>query len=273
MANNSMLFEHAQRFMREVMADRLREEGFVSYKGEDIHWYRLINNNVLQALYFVTRSTALQGNFIDICYGVHPLFITPFFQKSPYMCAMPGIEQMYNIVPELVPGSTPYGIHRLMVYGSCNAPYRIPDIMISCPKDKNNGLDVLELVFPTLDKVQTPYACYEMHKRIRTEEWADYGFRANPASYFVDEVLFWEDKEFCEICRNFVNDYIPSLQRAKEIGRYFPKIYSVELDNLLRQQRVFESGCRDEHLQFLKEREQKNFKLLEKYTGISLSKP
>ena len=58
MANNSMLFEHTQRFMREVMADRLREEGFVSYKGEDIHWYRLVNNEVVQAIYFVTRHTA-----------------------------------------------------------------------------------------------------------------------------------------------------------------------------------------------------------------------
>ena len=41
-----MLFEHTQRFMREVMAERLREEGFVSYKGEDIHWYRLVNNDI-----------------------------------------------------------------------------------------------------------------------------------------------------------------------------------------------------------------------------------
>jgi len=45
-------------------------------------------------------------------------------------------------------------------------------------------------------------------------------------------------------------------------------MFTEELDNLLRQQRVFAEGCREEHLQFLRKREQKNFKLLEKYTGI-----
>jgi hypothetical protein len=188
------------------------------------------------------------------------------------MCAMPGIEQMYNIVPELVPGSTPYGIHRLMVYGSCNAPYRIPDIMISCPKDKNNGLDVLELVFPTLDKVQTPYACYEMHKSIR-EKRNNYGFGIEPSSPFIDEALFWEDKNIYPYCHGFTKRFGAYLQSVKDRGKPLGKIFTEELDNLLRQQRVFEEGCRDEHLQFLKEREQKNFKLLEKYTGIRPTKP
>ena len=76
MANNSQLFEHMQRYIREVMAQRLREEGFASYKGEDIHWYRLVNNEMVQCIYFVTRDTHLHS-FVDIYYGCHPLFICP----------------------------------------------------------------------------------------------------------------------------------------------------------------------------------------------------
>ena len=86
MANNSMLFEHTQRFMREVMAERLREEGFVSYKGEDIHWYRLVNNEVVQAIYFVTRHASLySGGGFELCYGCHPMFISPIFQKTAFI--------------------------------------------------------------------------------------------------------------------------------------------------------------------------------------------
>ncbi len=273
MANNSMLFEHTQRFMREVMADRLRAEGFVSYKGEDIHWYRLVNNEVVQAIYFVTRHASLcSGGAYEICYGCHPMFISPIFQKSPYFYGMPSDEQMYYRVPELVPGSTFLGFHGLLLHGICNRPYRIPDVMIECPKDKNNGLDVLELVFPTLDKVQTPYACYEMHKS-RRENREDYGFGVEPASVFVDEVIFWEDKELYEPCYKFTKTFGSYLRSVKDRGKPLGKMFTEELDNLLRQQRVFEEGRREEHLQFLKEREQKNFKLLEKYTGISLSKP
>ena len=272
MANNSMLFEHTQRFMREVMAGRLRQEGFVSYKGEDIHWYRLVNNEVVQAIYFVTRHTALQGNWFEICYGCHPLFISPIFQKSPYFYGMPSDEQMYGRVPELVPGSTFHGFHPLLLHGLCNRLYRIPDIMIECPTDKNNGLDILELVFPTLDKVQTPYACYEMHRGIR-EERNNYGFGIEPSSPFIDEVLFWEDKALYEPCYEFTKKFGAYLQAVKDRGKPLGKMFTEELDNLLRQRRVFEEGCRNAHLQFLKEKEQKNFKLLEKYTGIRPTKP
>ena len=272
MTNNSMLFEHTQRFMREVMAGRLRKEGFVSYKGEDIHWYRLVNNEVIQTIYFVTRHTSLQGNWFEFCYGCHPMFISPVFQKSPYFYGMHSNEQMYYRVPELIPGSTFHGFHSLLLDGVWNRPYRIPDIMISCPQDKNNGLDILELVFPTLDKVQTPYACYEMHRSWR-EGRDNYGFGVEPASAFVDEVIFWEDKELYEPCYEFARNFGSHLQSVKDRGKPLGKMFTEELDNLLRQQRVFEEGCRYEHLQFLEKRAQKNFKLLEKYTGIRPTEP
>ena len=200
------------------------------------------------------------------------MFIPPVFQKSPYFYGMPSDEQMYGRVPEIIPGSTFHGFHPLLLHGVWNRTYRIPDIMISCPQDKNNGLDILELVFPTLDKTQTPYACYEMH-RSRREERNDYGFGFEPASPFIDEALFWEDKNIYPYCHEFTKRFGAYLQSVKDRGKPLGKIFTEELDNLLRQQRVFEEGCRDEHLQFLKEREQKNFKLLEKYTGIRPTKP
>ena len=200
----NQLFEHAQRYIREVMAPRLREEGFCSFKGEDIHWYRLVNNEVLQTVYFVTRSQALHS-FLEICYGCHPLFIPPVFQKSPYFHAMPSYEQMNNRVPEKVTGRTPYGFQSLQICGAINKPYRVPDVLIMCPEDRNKGLDILELVLPILDQATTPRACYEMHLNRRKDE-IETGNTYAMSPYFVDEVLFWEDEERYAYCKAYLKE-------------------------------------------------------------------
>lgn len=260
MAKSSQLFEHAQRYMREVMAPRLREEGFVSYKGEDIHWYRLVNNEVVQAIYFGTRHTALQSSF-SIYIGFHPLFIPPVFQKSPYFRAEPGFAQMSYRVPELVPGSTPHGIINLMLYGLYNRVYRIPDVLIPCPRDKNDGLDILNQVFSIFESVKTPKACYEMHKRMQEIESV-----FSMSTYFVDEVLFWGDKELYPYCQQYMEDFIAMLRKAQESGKFFHKTHEEELERLLAMKDAFSN--REQYLQVLKEREQKTLHLLEKYTGI-----
>ena len=201
-AKTSELFEHAQRYIREVFASRLREEGFSSYKGDDIHWYRLINNEVVHAVYFTTRHAAL-GAFMTIQYGCHPLFIPPIFQKSPYLSSEPGYEQMLHRIPEPVPNSTEDGIIGTHLWGEYNRPYRYPDSLIMCPDNDNKGLDVLEMIFPVIDAIKTPDACYEMHKKMRKRQ-IENDSSMTMSSYFVDEMLFWEDHEVYEYCRKYV---------------------------------------------------------------------
>lgn len=266
MAKSSELFEHAQIYIREVMADRLRSEGFVSYKSEDIHWYRLVNNEVIQTIYFVTRHKNLHS-FFDICYGSHPLFIPPIFQKSPYFYAMPSYEQMNNTIPEIVPGSTPYGVQSLMLYGSYNRPYRFPDSLIMCPKDKNNGLDILEQVFPFLDSVNTPRTCYEMHKDWRADQ-IEKGDMDTFSSHFVDEVLFWEDKDLYELCKMYIDLKMYRVANLQKNGEQARKSEQPELDNCIVLNRVFRENCQHEYVQTFPDRVQKTLELLKKYTTI-----
>ena len=266
MANNSQLFEHMQRYIREVMAQRLREEGFASYKGEDIHWYRLVNNEMVQCIYFVTRDTHLHS-FVDIDYGCHRLFIPPVFQKSPYFYTMPCAEQMDNRVPELVPGSTVRGFHSLMICGACNRPYRIPDVLIMCPTGKNYGLDVLELVFPFLNQVVTPRACYEMHKSRRQGEIEE-GDTYTMSPYFVDEVLFWADEELYEYCRGYLLEQISMRDHVLKSGGRAGKAEQLEWEQCAVLDAVLRDGTRREDLKTLNNRYMKIRQLLRKNCGI-----
>ena len=99
--SRTVVFEHVQRFVREVYADRLRQAGFSSYRNEDIHWYKLVNNDVIHAVYFVTDYMSFPVN-LEIRYGCHPLFIPPVFQRSSFVDTSYGYEQMYDIIPELI---------------------------------------------------------------------------------------------------------------------------------------------------------------------------
>ena len=266
MAKTSQLFEHTQRYVREVMADRLRSEGFVSYKDEDIHWYRLVDNEVIHAVYFITRSTAL-NSFFDIRYGCHPLFIPPVFQKSPYLREMLGYEQMNDRVPELLSGSTDFGFHGLMLLGLFNRPYRVPDVLINCPRDKHDGLDVLEPIFPFMDTLRTPNACYKMHKARRERE-IENGNMVSMSAYFVDEVLFWDDRELHPYCREYIKNRMFRLRYLQETGGRSSKLEQQELGRIALLSKVFEEGCQQEYLQTFDERSKRTLELLEKYTVL-----
>jgi hypothetical protein len=252
-----------QRYIREVFADRLRQEGFASYKNQDIHWYRLVNNEVVQAVYFVTRHTTLHA-FVEICYGCHPLFIPPVFQKSPYMYNLPGYEQMNDVIPETSLGSAPYGFEGLRLHGMYNRPYRTPDVLIMCPKDKNNGLDILEKLFPVLDKTNTPLACYEMHKKRRTMEIENGSF-LTMSTYFIDEVLFWEDRELYPFCKEYVINMIAYYEKLHTESKHTRREDREQMSRLLALKEVFENGANQVYKDVLHARTQKNRILIQKY--------
>lgn len=265
MTRMSALFEHTQRFVCEVFSDCLSQEGFTSYKGEGIHWYRIVNGEVVHAVYFITRHASLQSSF-EICYGCHPLYIPPVFQKSPYMYALPGYEQMNDAIPETVKGSTPYGMESLHLIGMYNRPYRIPDSMILCPKDKNNGLDILEKLLPVMNRLSTPYACYEMHKNRRHREIIN-GNTLSMSSYFADEVLAWEDLDLYPFCKEYVAKESSCLEKLLNSGDLKRKADREHLNRLLGLRNVFEQNARDLYMQELYHREQKNLRQLMKHCG------
>lgn len=261
------LFEHMQNYTREVFAERLREEGFSSYKGQDVHWYRLVNNEVVQAVYFVIRHTMTPA-FAEIRYGCHPLFISPIFQKSPYMHGVPGYEQMSNLIPKTTSCSTIDDFDGLLLNGMYNnRPYRVPDALIFCSPDQNNGLDVLEKLLPVLDKKTTPLACYELHKTIR-KPIIDNNSTGMMTSYFVDEVLYWQDKKLYSYCKEFVKQEVRHLEYCQKNGWSIEKARKPQVERCTILRQVFESGNFADYLQTFPEREQETLRLLERNVGI-----
>lgn len=269
MFKSTELFEHMQRYTREVFADRLRKEGFSSYKGQDVHWYRIVNNEVIQAVYFVAFNCT-PCTFAEIKYGCHPLFVPPIFQKSPIINDLWDHVQISEFIPEVVPGSTTYGVDRLLLYSEYNnRPYRVPDALILCSPDQNNGSEVLEKLLAVLNRTTTAFACYELHKELyrQLSQINSIPFKIR-SSYFIDEALYFEDKELFSCCREFARSEARQLENAIEQGFRVPKMYrqSWERGSILNQ--VFECGNFEEYLQILQDRAHQNLRLLERNTGI-----
>lgn len=263
------LFEHMQRYTREVFAERLLKEGFSSYKGQDIHWYRIVNNEVIQAVYFVAFN-AVPCTFAEIKYGCHPLFVPPIFQKSPLINGLWDHVQISEFIPETVPGSTTYGLDRLLLYSQYNnRPYRVPDALIMCAPDQNNGLDVLEKLLSVLNRTTTAFACYEFHKELSRQlsQINSIPFKIR-STYFVDEALYFEDKELFSCCREFAKNEALCLETAIKKGVTIPKMYKQSWERSSTLNQVFENGNFEEYLQTLQDRAQHNLRLLERNTGI-----
>lgn len=264
------LFEHMQRYTREVFAERLRAEGFSSYKGQDVHWYRLVNNEVIQTVYITAFSVA-PCTFAEIKYGCHPLFISPVFQKSPIMNGIPDYVQISTLIPERIPNSTKDGVERLLLYDfdMHNRAYREPDVLIMCSPEQNNGLNVLEKLLSVLNRTTTPLACYELHKDLR-QRISSPNFRIS-STYFVDEVLYWKDVEMYSYCREFVKAEASRFENAKNKGFSIPKVYKQSWEQGYSLNQVFEQGNFEEYLRTFQERAQRNLRLLARNTGIQRS--
>lgn len=263
MFTSTELFEHMQKYAHGVFSERLKTEGFSSYKGQDIHWYRLVNNEVIQTVHLVAMHQA-PGTFAQIKYGCYPLFVPAVFQKSPLMNAPEDYVQASDIIPD----STKDGFESLLLYTLYNnRPYRMPDSLIMCCPEQNDGLDVLEKLLPVLDQSTTSAACYELHKLLRQlQGYTDCQGIASP--HFVDEVLFWEDEKLYPYCKEYVDRKTLALNTTIKNGFSIPKIYKADWEKCKVLSQVFDDGNFEEYVNTFSERENQNLRLLERHVGI-----
>ena len=252
MSKTSILREHVQRYIRATVSDRLREQGFVSKDNDDIHWYRVVNGEVVHAIYFSTAHTWLPVT-LDIGYGCHPLFITPQFPSSPYVRYAPGNEVSYPRYILLAP--------------HCNICYS-EDILVTCPEDESVVHDILTNIFSVLNSVVSPRDCYDLHKewrkgQIENNLWIDV------SPWFVDEVVFWEDWELYPFCQLYIQREEILLQNALKKNPK-SKQFIEELEYLQILKRSIIDGQRDVHMRILEKRKKITIKLLERNTGIRI---
>lgn len=263
---NSEGFLHVQRFVREVYADRLRQAGFSSYRGEDIHWFRLVNNEVIHAVYF-RSSCARFPLMLEMGYGCHPLFIPPLLQRSPFMQPILSYEQIDYRIPELIPGSMPIGVQHSFIHGLRNKIYRIPDVQVHCPAEEETRHLILEKVLSVLDPIDTPAACYALHKARRASEIENDAW-LTMTPYFVDEVLYWEDTALYPYCSLYIEGKRKVLEAVKQEGKLKRKVDQEELEQLIVLQDVFQSENRAQYMQQLSEKARQNLARLKKHVNI-----
>lgn len=265
---NSEGYAHVQRFVWEVYADRLRQAGFSSYRGEDIHWFRLVNNEVIHAVHF-RADRAGYPLMMEIGYGCHPLFIPPVLQRTPFLQPINGYEQVDYRIPELIPGSMPNGVQHSFIHGLRNRIYREPDVMVHCPADDQTTQLILEKVLSVMEPINTPAACYALHKDRRAGEIENDAW-LTMTPYFVDEVLYWEDSALYPYCSVYIEGKREWLEAVKQEGKLKRKVDQEELAQLVILQDVFRNKDRAQYMQVLSERAQRNFAKLKKHTNIEM---
>ena len=248
-----VLLQHAQNYIRAVMADRLREEGFVSKDGDDVYWYRVVNGDVIHSVSFITRHTILPMS-MQIGIGFHPLFITPEFPNSPYIYAMPASEVMSD--------------GNYIVKESNNAVFS-ENAKVICPHDAFLGRDILEGAMSVFEIAKTPRQCYEIHKE-RKRDVLEYGSLLTMSSAFVDEVIYWDDQELYPFCRRYLEKEITVCEDLLSKGRRLPKSCIKNYQNLLLAKPAIFDGKREEYLEVLRSRIPETLRLLKKHAGIEL---
>lgn len=247
------LNEHAQNYIRTVMADHLRREGYVSKDGMDLQWYRVMNGNVLHAIYFYTRWAALPM-FMAIGYGCHPLFIPPEYPKNIYMPSMLRSLEALNPGKQLVKqnGNTVY---------SSNAA-------VTCPNDNFYGGDILESILMQLNGIRTVEQCYAVHKhRYQTAakllNLSKDEMYHNISSDFMDEAVFLDDQELYPYCTAQITKKLARYAEAQE-SRKLWNVEKYELNALIHLQEAIIDQKREAHLLYLQERQEINIRQLKR---------
>lgn len=256
----STVTKHTQTYVREVFADRLLEEGFVSPDNKDFCWYRVIGKEIVNSICFYTRWAALPV-ILDISYGIHPLFVEPFQPKGVYIYDYP-----FNIVnAQQQPIRTKQD--------SNTYQFSLPNAMVSVPAGSDRGLYTLDgIILPIMNAVQTPQACYELHKAhcLADSPLGNYTIdqKMNRApDDFMDMVIYFDDVDMYPHCRNKVLERIQNINKIDD--KYLrTKPYQESLCRLEQLKRAFCDGGREEHLAILEQRKVEVIKTLEKKMHI-----
>lgn len=257
-SKKQMLNDHAQRYISEVMSDQLIDRGYVSRNNEGLHWYRLINGNLLQVVYFYSQWAAIPI-LMGIGYGCHPMFIVPEYPRSIHIGSMMRSHEAFN------PG-------RMIIKDRNRACYS-EEIAVTCPDDAYHGADILTDILLRMDNVRNIEECYCMHKQTRTSIMRQLGMPEkdafqNISTDFMDEVVYFNDLELYPACISRITSELDRYERAQTV-RNLHKIEKAEIETLIRLKTAVIDGKREAHIQYLLEQQQKNLsQLMKKVKGI-----
>lgn len=249
---------HAQRYISEVMADQLIARGYVSRNNEGLHWYRVINGDLLQAVYFYSQWAKLPI-LMGVGYGCHPLFIAPEYSNCIHMGTMRRSFEALN------PGR--------MLFKQINRANYSDDVAVTCPDDEFCGADILSDILQRMDSIHNVEESYSMHKQAHINVVQHLGlpetdaFR-NISTDFMDEVVYFDDRELYPACISRITRELERYERVQKV-RKLHNIEIADVDVILRLKAAIIDGNRESHIQYLQLQQQKNLsQLAKKVKGI-----
>ena len=236
---------YLQIWARTYFAEHLREKGFVSWRGEDLSWYKLVNNEVLLTVYLFNSSPywLLHPN---LAYGTHAAFVRPAMPESITLRDFggPNTEQ-----------------HSVMFF---DTPQRqmSDDIPVMQTDTLDGGyLKFEKMVWPMMSRIKTLEDAYLPFRKRYIKNSQGRGRKyANefPVATldFMDEAIWLNDKEMMDYCANDLKIYYD--------GTYFRK----ERPRIEKQMDAVYYGKRDEYLRYLQQCREKILHKLQKEAGL-----
>ena len=237
---------HLQKWARTYFADHLRELGFVSWRGEDLSWYKLEGGEVLLTVYLFD-SFGYLPMMPCLSYGTHAAFVKP---------------EMPHKVTERSVG----GVFETMSYMFFDTPKRqmAHDIQVMATDTPDGGYRKFEeTVLPIFDSIHTledayrPFREYYLERREERLEKALRFMDQMPFASmdFLDEAIWFHDTEMMELCARDPDLWYPI--RKREAKR-------------LQMQKDALNGHRDEYLRELERRKDRYLRKLQKEAGLKL---
>jgi len=256
--NKTLVNIHTKNYVAEVFEQQLREAGFACPDDKLLCWYRIRNGALLDTVVFYSKYTAIPV-LLWIYYEVSPFFIEPYYPRSAYQSfdlfvrrdcfrATPP-EEGANVSPT-------------------QAPYS-DDILVYAAAYGNRGLYTLtDVILPYFDSVQTVEECYYSHKE--GPYYKDTSLEFNSASReFAEEAIYNGDAELYPDLLARAN-YSVNLFEKLTLSKPNKKEYEQALQHWQQIRAVLTEGNREEYLQILNQRAQKNVEFMRKRLGLSI---
>lgn len=232
---------HAKMYIDAVFSDTLKQEGFINPDDKSFSWYRVVNNELVHAVYFHATWPNLPLMGVKIESRVFPLFYKPDHYSTIYS----GSDNRH------------FGYRVMSIkdlpdeYGhTCMAPYSSEIQVMACTSGKH-GLYTLEAnILPWFQKAMTADDYYHL----AAQEYTDQSIMF--AKFLLPDIsalcVLYEDTPQYAFYAERVEMELP--QWRDEIIR----------DNLIAVKAVMDGGNRDAFLAKLEMQKQKNIKWLKK---------
>ena len=245
---------YTKQYVQEVFEKRLREEGFTCPDDKCLCWYRVVNREIVNSIIFWSPWTVVPVE-LEIGYGIFPLFSTIPFTPSITNPRRPIDGERFSRA--WLRESESISQHQKLYS---------PAIWVYAPGFGGKGIYTFDKVLlPRMNSVSTVREAYQYHiqRRLDDAQKFDPDGKYPNLKYcvlsetFMDMVVYLDDQEmypYCEWC--LLNRGTESLDESEE---HREQLEEAILD-----------GKRDEYLQILERRKEKNIRTLQKRFGITV---